>query len=141
MYSQTGPEQRCRDLLQARFGHPPVTEEENQLPIAYGFAIYKDSRLFERILQAICMPHNVYCIHIDKKSPLAFHRAIKVMIRCLPNVFISKNSTDVLWGHFSLVQAQLNCMDELVRSSVKWKYYISLIGQDFPLYDNKHCDG
>ena len=137
MYSRTGPNQRCDDLLQARFGHPPVTEEENQLPIAYGFVIYKHSRLFERILQAIYMPHNVYCIHIDKKSPLVFHRAIKAMIRCLPNVFISKNSIDVFWGHFSLVQAQLNCMDELVRSSVKWKYYISLVGQDFPLYDNK----
>ena len=114
-----------------------MTEEETQLPIAYGFTIYKDSRLFERILQAIYMPHNVYCIHIDNKSPLVFHRAIKAMIACLPNVFVSKKSADVFWGHFSIVQAQLNCMDGLVRSSVKWKYYISLTGQDFPLYDNK----
>ena len=28
-------------------------------------------------------------------------------------------------------------MEELLKSQVKWKYYISLVGQDFPLYDNK----
>ena len=131
------PDQECAHVLQGRFGHPPVTKEEMQLPIAYAFTIYKGARLFERILQAIYMPNNVYCIHIDKKSPEVFRRAIQAMIRCLSNVFISVNSTDVVWGHFSVVQAQLNCMEELLQSPVKWKYYISLVGQDFPLYDNK----
>ena len=28
-------------------------------------------------------------------------------------------------------------MEELLKSTVKWKYYISLVGQDFSLYDNK----
>ena len=129
--------QDCAHLLQMRFGHPPVTKEEIQLPISYGFTIYKGARLFERILQAIYMPNNVYCIHIDKKSPEVFRRAIRAIIRCLPNVFISAVSTNVIWGHFSVVQAQLNCMEELLKSPVKWKYYISLVGQDFPLYDNK----
>ena len=130
-------DQECAHVIQARFGHHPVTKEEMQLPIAYAFTIYKGARLFERILQAIYMPNNVYCIHIDKKSPEVFRRAIQTMIRCLPNVFISVNSTNVVWGHFSVVQAQLNCMEELLQSPVKWKYYISLVGQDFPLYDNK----
>ena len=111
--------------------------EKKQLPIAYAFTLYKGARLFERILQAIYMPNNLYCIHIDKKSPEVFRKAIQAMIRCLPNVFISENSTDVAWGHFTVVQAQLNCMEELLEASVKWKYYISLVGQDFPLYDNR----
>ena len=55
----------------------------------------------------------------------------------LPNVFIAANSVDVTWGHISVVQAQFSCMEELLKSQVKWKYYISLVGQDFPLYDNK----
>ena len=131
------PNQDCAKVLQVRFGHPPVTKDEEQLPIAYAFTIYKGARLFERILRAIYMPNNVYCIHIDKKSPEVFRRAIEAMIRCLPNVFISANSVDVVWAHFTLVQAQLNCMEELLQSPVKWKYYISLVGQDFPLYENK----
>ena len=114
-----------------------MTKDEEQLPIAYAFTIYKGARLFERILRAIYMPNNVYCIHIDKKSPEVFRRAIHAIIRCLPNVFISAVSTDVIWAHFSVVQAQLNCVEELLQSPVKWKYYISLVGQDFPLYENK----
>lgn len=133
MYS---PDQDCSSVLQARFGHPPVTEEESHLPIGFSFLIYKNARLFERILQAIYMPHNVYCIHIDKKSPAVLHDTIQATIRCLPNVFISANSTKVFWGHFSVVQAQLYCMQELLQSPVKWKYYINLVGQDFPLYVN-----
>ena len=135
--NQYKPTDDCQKVLQRNFVYPPVTKEEQQLPIAFGFTVHKEARLFERILQAIYMPNNVYCIHIDKKAPDVFRRAIKAMIRCLPNVFISANSTDVVWAHFSVVQAQINCMGELLQSSVKWKYYISLVGQDFPLYDNR----
>ena len=131
------PNQDCAQVLSNCFSHPPVSEEEKQLPIAYSITLHKSARLVERILQAIYMPNNVYCIHIDAKSPNIFLTAIKAMIRCLPNVFVATNRTSVLWGHFSLVQAQFNCMEELLQSPVKWKYYISLVGQDFPLYDNK----
>ena len=134
------PDQDCAnvsDILQTRFAHPPVTPEEEELPIAYAFSIYKGATLFERILQAIYMPNNVYCIHIDKKSPEVFHKAIQSIIRCLPNVFFSANSTEVVYAHITVVEAQFYCMEELLKSSVKWEYYISLVGQDFPLYENK----
>ena len=131
------PDQDCASVLQTRFVHPPVSKEEKQLPIAFSLTVYKGSRLLDRILRAIYMPNNVYCIHIDKKSSEIFRKAIQAVIRCLPNVFIAANSVDVIWGHISLVQAQFSCMEELLKSSVKWKYYISLVGQDFPLYDNK----
>ena len=131
------PNQDCHRVLQTRFVHSPVSVQEQRFPIAFGFTVYKGAPLLERILQAIYMPNNIYCIHIDKKSPEVFHRAIQAMIRCLPNVFIATNSFDVVWGHISVVQAHFSCMEELLESSVKWKYYINLVGQDFPLYDNK----
>ena len=131
------PSQDCHHVLRTRFVHPPVSVQEQRFPIAFGFAVYKGAPLLERILQAIYMPNNIYCIHIDKKSPDVFRRAIQAMIRCLPNVFIATNSFDVVWGHISIVQAHFSCMEELLESSVKWKYYINLVGQDFPLYENK----
>ncbi|KAJ7388606.1 beta-1,3-galactosyl-O-glycosyl-glycoprotein beta-1,6-N-acetylglucosaminyltransferase [Desmophyllum pertusum] len=112
-------------------------KQERLLPIAFGITVHKGARLLGRLLQAIYMPNNVYCIHIDKTSSKLFHRAVEAIIRCLPNVFIARTSSDVVWGHFSLVQAQINCMKELLESWIPWKYYISLVGQDFPLYDNK----
>ncbi|CAH3175735.1 unnamed protein product, partial [Porites lobata] len=82
-------DQDCACVLQTRFVHPPVSKEEEQLPIAFGLIVHK------------------------------------------------ANSVDVVWGHITLVEAQFSCMEELLKSPVKWKYYISLVGQDFPLYDNK----
>jgi len=131
------PTDDCKNVAAKNFVYPSLTKEEQQFSIAFGFTVYKEASLLERILQAIYMTNNVYCVHIDKKSPEVFRRAILAMIRCLPNVFISARSSEVVYAHFSIVQAQLNCMEELLQSSVKWKYYISLVGQDFPLYENR----
>ena len=130
-------DQDCARVLQTRFVHPPVSKEEEQLPIAFGLTVHKGACLFERLLRAIYMPNNVYCIHIDKKASAVFRTAIMAITRCLSNVIIAANSVDVVWGHITLVEAQFSCMEELLKSPVKWKYYISLVGQDFPLYDNK----
>ena len=114
-----------------------MSKEEEQLPIAFGLTVHKGACLLERLLRAIYMPNNVYCIHIDKKASEVFRAAIMAITRCLSNVIIAANSVDVVWGHITLVEAQFSCMEELLKSPVKWKYYISLVGQDFPLYDNK----
>ncbi|EDO37446.1 predicted protein [Nematostella vectensis] len=109
---------------------------ERDFPLAFGIMIYNGLPLFERLLQEIYMPHNVYCIHIDRKTRQSFHKAVKQMISCLPNVFIASKLVKVYWGEFSIVQAKMNCLRNLLKSPVKWKYYLHMIGQDFPLYTN-----
>ena len=132
------PDQDCARVLQTRFVHPPVSKEEGQLPIAFGLTVYKGARPLERLLRAIYKPNNVYCIHIEKKTSAVFRKAIRqAIIRSLPNVFIAGNSVDVSWGHINVVKAQFSCMEELLKSPVKWKYYMSLEGKDFPLSRNK----
>lgn len=126
----------CHSILQKQFSHPPATKAELEFPIAYAVLVYKGGPLLEQLLQAIYMPHNVYCLHIDVKASETFKRAVEAMTGCLSNVFVTKNSVDVIWAHISIIQAQLNCMADLLQSPVKWKYYINLVGQDFPLYDN-----
>ena len=114
-----------------------MSKEEERLPIAFGLTVHKGACLLERLLRAIYMPNNVYCIHIDKKASAVFRTAIMAIKRCLPNVIVAENSLDVTWGHITIVEAQFSCMEELLKSPVEWKYYISLVAQDFPLYDNK----
>ena len=127
----------CNTILKDNFPPGPTTEEELEFPVAYAVLIYKGAPLVENLLRAIYKPHNVYCIHIDIKAPKTFRRTINALTRCLKNVFVTKSSVNVIWGHISVVQAQLNCMRDLLQSPVKWKYYINLVGQDFPLYDNR----
>ena len=126
----------CSIVLKEKFPNQAPKQEELDFPIAYTLQVYRSAPLLERLLRRIYMPHNVYCIHIDKKSSDEFRRAVIEIIRCLPNVFVTRKDVDVIYFHISILQAQLNCMMDLLQSSIKWKYLVNLVGQDMPLYRN-----
>ena len=126
----------CRQIS-ALFLHSRPADAEKKFPLAYVLQLYKGAALFVKQLQFIYMPHNVYCIHIDASSSSAFVKAVEQVVRCLPNVFITKKRIKVIYLHVSTVQAQLNCVEELLASSVPWRYLLNLCGQDFPLYTNE----
>ncbi|CAG5116301.1 unnamed protein product [Candidula unifasciata] len=126
----------CANFQQQRgYIMSSLTKEEEQFPIAYSLIVYKDAEMVERLLRAIYRPHNVYCIHVDYKSPLEFFRTISAIANCFPNVFIASKRVDVTWGTFTVLEPELICMEELWRYR-KWKYFINLTGQEFPLKTN-----
>ncbi|CAH3167759.1 unnamed protein product [Porites lobata] len=127
----------CSTILTDTFRVQNPTVEEKDFPIAYSIQVYKGAALLQKLLSAIYMPHNVYCIHIDQKSSETFRRAVIKMTKCLPNVFITTKTVNVIYYHISLLEAQLNCMHDLLQSKTQWKYLINLVGQDYPLYENK----
>nr|CAB3248564.1 beta-1,3-galactosyl-O-glycosyl-glycoprotein beta-1,6-N-acetylglucosaminyltransferase 3-like [Phallusia mammillata] len=116
----------------------PLTPEEKAYPIAYVITIHKQVAMFERLLRAIYQPQNLYCIHVDKKSPATFLSAVEKISNCFENVFVASNLTDVHYTHFSRVQADINCLQDLAakRNIVRWKYVINLCGLDYPLKTN-----
>ena len=126
----------CRKIS-ALFLHSQPTEAEVNFPLAYVLQLYKGAGLFVKQLQFIYKPHNVYCIHIDASSSVEFVNAVEQVVRCLPNVFVTKKRIKVIYLHVSTVQAQLNCVGELLESTVPWRYLFNLCGQDFPLYTNQ----
>ncbi len=91
----------------------------------------------ERLLRAIYHPQNVYCFHVDKKSSAEFYRAISDLSECFDNVFMASKRNTVAWGGRSALKADLNCMRDLLKHPVKWKYLINLCGKDFPLKTNR----
>ncbi|KAM4035271.1 beta-1,3-galactosyl-O-glycosyl-glycoprotein beta-1,6-N-acetylglucosaminyltransferase 3-like [Anomaloglossus baeobatrachus] len=113
-----------------------LSEEERDYPIAYSMVIHDNIEMFERLLRSIYMPQNVYCIHVDNKSSETFFEAVKAIASCLPNVFVSSKRECVVYASWSRVQADLNCMEDLLNSSVDWKYLINTCGTDFPLKTN-----
>ncbi|XP_006006674.1 beta-1,3-galactosyl-O-glycosyl-glycoprotein beta-1,6-N-acetylglucosaminyltransferase 4 [Latimeria chalumnae] len=110
--------------------------EEVKFPIAYSLVVHKDAVMVERLINAIYMPQNVYCIHYDQKSPSVFKAAMKNIAKCFPNVFIASKLESVQYAHISRLQADLNCLADLLKSPVQWKYVTNLCGQDFPLRSN-----
>lgn len=111
------------------------TKMEEAFPIAYGIAVYKDVAMLERVLRVIYRPQNYYCIHVDKKANTDFQNDVASLVKCFDNVFLSSRQTPVKWGSYSVLEANLICMEDMLKLP-KWKYFINLTGQEFPLRTN-----
>ena len=113
----------------------PLSEEEADFSIAFSLVVFKDVEQIERLFRAIYRPQNYYCLHVDTKSNQKVKDAIANLANCFENVFLSSRSVDVQWGWFSVVEPELVCMQDLLKYK-KWKYFINLTGQEWPLKTN-----
>ncbi len=113
----------------------PLSQNEAEFPIAFSMVIFKDIEQVERLLRAIYRPQNYYCIHIDAKASQTIRSAMESIAKCFDNVFLSSRSIDVQWGWFSVLEPELVCMEDLIKYK-KWKYFINLTGQEWPLKTN-----
>lgn len=130
--------QDCPAYIENRgFITVPLSEEENDFPIAYSMVIHEKIEMFERLLRAIYAPQNIYCVHVDQKSPKQFQEAVQSIVSCLPNVFIATKLERVVYASWSRVQADLNCMKDLLNSHIQWRYWINTCGTDFPIKTNR----
>ncbi|XP_069784982.1 beta-1,3-galactosyl-O-glycosyl-glycoprotein beta-1,6-N-acetylglucosaminyltransferase-like [Narcine bancroftii] len=114
----------------------PLSENEKQVPIAFSIVIHERAEQFERLLRTIFMPQNIYCVHVDNKSSSSFKTAIHSIASCFPNVFIARRLENLVYGSWTRIQADLNCMEELLARHRTWKYFINLCGMDFPIKTN-----
>ena len=126
----------CMGFIKRNGFTSAVTDEERDFPIAFSILIYKDPQQAFRLLRAIWRPQNVYCIHVDAKSNDQIRRYIKSRVQCLDNVFLAPRMIHVTWGTFSVLEADLICMAALYSHTTRWKYFINLTGQEFPLRTN-----
>lgn len=114
----------------------PLSREEAEFPIAYSIVVHHKIEMFDRLLRAIYMPQNFYCIHVDKKSEDSFLAAVTGIASCFSNVFVASQLETVVYASWSRVQADLNCMRDLHKRNAGWKYLINLCGMDFPIKTN-----
>ena len=112
-----------------------LTEEEKSFPLAFGIMVYKSPEQFEMLLRAIYRPQNVYCVHVDKKTPDTLFQEFASIAQCFANVFLASTRITVHWGYKSVLTQELVCMQDLLKYK-KWKYFINLTGQEFPLRTN-----
>lgn len=69
-------------------------------------------------------------IHIDKKTDIArFHD----QIRNYNNVTFINNRTIVHWGGYSQVQLQINMIEAMLQSNIRYKRVVNLTGTDYPI--------
>ncbi|MBE8712667.1 beta-1,6-N-acetylglucosaminyltransferase [Sphingobacterium hungaricum] len=100
--------------------------------IAYFIMVHRLPKQFVRLFSAIYDVNNFYLIHVDKKADKNIEEELNSYLKNYKNVAILK-SEDVIWGGYSMVQAELEGIKYLLNLSVDWDYFINLSGQDFPL--------
>ncbi|KAM7422967.1 hypothetical protein PAMA_010821 [Pampus argenteus] len=128
---------QCSNLTRdLHFITRPLSLEEEDYPIAFIVTVHKELELFMRLLRAIYMPQNVYCIHVDAKAPWEYQAAVRKLVSCFENTFLSSRSETVTYAGFSRLQADLNCMKDLAKSKIGWRKVVNLCGQDFPVKSN-----
>ncbi|XP_069480444.1 beta-1,3-galactosyl-O-glycosyl-glycoprotein beta-1,6-N-acetylglucosaminyltransferase 3-like [Ambystoma mexicanum] len=127
----------CRSFRERRRFLPkaPSGAEEN-FPLAFSMVIHDNIEMFERLLRALYVPQNLYCVHVDAKSPPLFQEAVRVIASCFDNVFVASKLEPVLYSSWSRVQADLNCMEDLLKSPVPWRYLLNAASTDFPIKTN-----
>lgn len=100
--------------------------------IAYFIMVHRYPDQFKKLFKAIYDTKNYYLIHIDKGSSKQFYQETQDFLLDYPNTHILK-SQNIVWGGYSMVDAELKGIKTLLGISAVWDHYINLSGQDFPL--------
>ncbi|KAF7248813.1 N-acetyllactosaminide beta-1,6-N-acetylglucosaminyl-transferase [Varanus komodoensis] len=115
----------------------PLSAEEAAFPLAYVITLHKEFGTFERVFRAIYAPQNVFCVHVDEKAPASYKQDVEKLLQCFPNAFLVSRAEPVIYAGVSRLQADLNCLKDLLAHEVEWKYALNMCGQDFPLKTNR----
>jgi len=111
-------------------------EIKEQATIAYFILVHRFPEQFKRLFKAIYHPDNYYLVHLDKKTGIEICEDIQDFLTDFPNTYILE-SENVVWGGYSMVQAELNGMQYLLDINAEWDFFINLSGQDYPLKSQK----
>ena len=115
-----------------------VSQVEKDFPIAYIFVVYTNAGQVLRLLKSIYRPQNLYCIHPDARQGKGFKEFFTTVAKCLDNVFVVSKPVKVYYGHISITNAQLQCMQDLEKyPQSRWRYVINLCGREVPVKTNR----
>jgi len=105
--------------------------------IAYLILVHRYPCQFKRLFRAIFHRANYYLVHVDKRSGVGLQTEIQDFLSSFANASLLK-SQSILWGGYSMVDAELRGIEELLKISSEWEFFINLSAQDFPLKSQTH---
>jgi hypothetical protein len=121
---------------------PVSPHEVKPHKLAYFLLVHKDYDNVVSLLESIVDPYVTILIHVDGKSPSLKKQLLELLSKKAQEdenykrVRIMKRSFCGVWGHSTLVFAQLAGFFELMSMNTEWEYVINLSGHDYPLRMN-----
>lgn len=98
-------------------------DNENLTKVAMSFVIHDHPDLFEILFHLTFKPYNSYCIYINPKSTKKFQNLIFRVLNSYQKIFpeskiiVPQLRTPIHWGGYSLLHADLQCLEELYLKS------------------------
>lgn len=114
-------------------------QTETNFPLAFAISTYSQIGILELFLISSFDPLDSYCIHVDAKATEQVKTAVDQMIKCYQwkypeaTIFVVDDPIPVFWGHFSVLEADLKCMDLLRTKNKEWKVVFNPAGTELPL--------
>ena len=130
--------QRCsyvRNLLSSDNFY--ISDTERNFSIAYSIVFHNSPQQIMRLLRVIYRPHNVYCLHPDRKANKTLIQVFRKLASCFDNIFVPDNLVDITYLHISTVDAHLKCFHHLNASTIQWRYANILCGKELPFSSNR----
>ena len=111
---------------------------ERDFPLAFVLVFHNNTQQILRLLKVLWRPQNVFCLHPDAKQSSGFVNFFRDFSSCFDNIFVASKLERVVYAHHTIMDAQLNCMgDLLAMEETRWKYIITLCGTELPLKTNR----
>ena len=101
------------------------------IAIVYLILVHRYPGQFKRLFRAIYHPANYYLVHVDRRSGVGLQTEIQDFLSSFPNASLLK-SKSILWGGYSLVDAELRGIKELLKIGSEWEFFINLMRTGFP---------
>ena len=100
--------------------------------IAFALVAHEKPPLVERLIRNLVSEGHFVAVHYDLKAPLAdYERLVRVFAECESVRFARR--VRVAWAEWSIVEATLNCLDEIEGAGWNPDYVYLLSGADYPI--------
>ena len=99
---------------------PFPSKESITTKLAFVYVVHHMVGLFEILLHLTFRPYNAYCIYVGSNTNPMVIESITNLVNCYnklypsADIFMAKNTKSVTWGNFSLLLADLICMEQLL---------------------------
>ena len=100
--------------------------------IAYLILAHSDPEHLNSLVRELNYSCDIY-IHIDKKSDIDKFKSIIVS----ENVYFIEKRIDVSWGSISMINAEMNLIDEVLKKQEMYTHAVFLSGSCFPIKNQK----
>lgn len=110
------------------------------MKISFALVAHGSPAVVTRLIRVLVSQGHSVAVHYDLKSPRASYDQLKREFAGVDSVRFAER-VSVRWGEWSVVQATLNCLDEIEAAAWEPDYVYLISGLDYPIRPSSQLEG